>query len=410
MSPRTTAHKAPFPYFGGKSAVSGEVWSRFGSVGRYIEPFCGSLAVMLNRPLPFVGREIVNDADGLLVNVWRAMAADPDAVARWADWPATENDLHARHAWLVGKREDITRRLEGDPEWFDAKAAGWWLYGIALWIGGGWCSGTGPWRVVDGQLLHAGNDGQGVNRQLLHAGDDGRGVNRKLLHAGDGQGVNRQLLHAGDGQGVNRKRLHAGNDGQGVNRQLLHAGNDGQEATTAEASTGSADGVSRRALPHTGNSPMHGVHSDALRRDLAATFTTLADRLRGTMIMCGDWKRVVTPAVLFSGGNGATGVFLDPPYADTAGRTSDLYAKDSDSVAHAVREWAIANGDDPRLRIALCGYEGEHVMPDSWYALAWKAAGGYEGQAKGGRTGNSKRERIWFSPHCERPGLWEATA
>jgi DNA adenine methylase len=141
-----------------------------------------------------------------------------------------------------------------------------------------------------------------------------------------------------------------------------------------------------------------------------AVFEPLAERLRDTMIMAGDWARVVTPAVLQSGGNGVTGVFLDPPYADTAGRTADLYAKDSESVAHAVREWAIANGDDPRLRIALCGYDGEHVMPASWSELAWKAAGGYEGQAKGGRTGNSKRERIWFSPHCLRPGLWEATA
>ena len=381
---RIAAHKAPFPYFGGKAAISGEVWARLGNVGRYIEPFAGSLAVQLARPLPFTGREIINDADGLLVNVWRAMAADPDAVARWADWPATENDLHARHAWLVGKREDITRRLEGDPDWFDARAAGWWLWGIALWIGGGWCSGTGPWRVVDGKLLHAGSDGQGVNRKLLHAGSDGRGVNRKLLHAGS--------------------------DGRGVNRQLLHAGSDGQEATTAEASTGSASGVWRKGLPHTGNSPLHGVHSDAHRRDLAATFAALADRLRGTLIMCGDWSRVVTPAVLFSGGNGATGVFLDPPYADTAGRTADLYAKDSESVAHAVRDWAIANGDDPRLRIALCGYEGEHKMPESWTEFAWKAAGGYEGQAKHGRTGNSKRERIWFSPACQSVSLWEQPA
>jgi hypothetical protein len=329
MSPRRRNHKAPFPYFGGKASIADEVWARLGNVGRYVEPFAGSLAVLLARPEPFVGREIVNDLDGLLVNVWRAMAHDPEAVAEWADWPATENDLHARHAWLVGHREDITRRLEGDPDWFDAKAAGWWLWGIGLWIGGGWCSGTGPWRVEDGQLLHA-----------------------------------------GDGQGIHRKRLHAGNDGR---------------ETTARASTGSAD-------------------------RLMALFAPLADRLREVMVMCGDWKRVVTPAVLNSGGNGITGVFLDPPYADTAERTADLYAKDSESVAHAVREWAIANGDNPRYRIALCGYDGEHAMPDTWAELAWKAAGGYEGQAKGGRTGNSKRERIWFSPHCLRPGLWEGVA
>ena len=381
MSPRISQHKAPFPWFGGKAAIADEVWHRFGDVGRYVEPFAGSLAVLLNRPRPFSGREIVNDADGLLVNAWRAMAHDPEGVAHWADWPLFESDLHARHAWLVGQRERLTERLEGDPDWFDPKAAGWWLWGIGLWIGGGWCSGDGPWRVTtdeDGtrQLLHAGNDGQGVHRKLLHAGDDGRGM--------------------------------ASPEG-------------GSEGTTARAS------VTRKRLPTTGNSPAHGIHSAggskrspaeyatrprgvqaASRRDsLAATFADIADRMRDVMVMAGDWSRVVTPAVLSGGGSSKpTAVFLDPPYADTAGRSKDLYAKDSESVAHAVREWAVANGDDPRLRIALCGYEGEHEMPASWSVLPWKAHGGYGGQGKQSGV-NARRERVWFSPACHAPGLWD---
>jgi hypothetical protein len=99
-----------------------------------------------------------------------------------------------------------------------------------------------------------------------------------------------------------------------------------------------------------------------------------------------------------------TAVFLDPPYADTAKRQSNLYRKDSESVAHQVREWAIENGSDALLRIALCGYEGEHQMPSDWKCFAWKAKGGYgsQSQSSPGRA-NSARERIWFSPHCERP-------
>ena len=42
--------KAPFPYFGGKSKVAGEVWRRFGDVPNYVEPFAGSTAVLLKRP------------------------------------------------------------------------------------------------------------------------------------------------------------------------------------------------------------------------------------------------------------------------------------------------------------------------------------------------------------------------
>ncbi|MDE2106709.1 MAG: hypothetical protein KGL39_56360 [Patescibacteria group bacterium] len=100
---------------------------------------------------------------------------------------------------------------------------------------------------------------------------------------------------------------------------------------------------------------------------------------------------------------GLTAVFLDPPYADTAGRDPSLYANDSLTVAHDVREWAIEHGDDPKLRIALCGYEGEHVMPESWECVAWKAKGGYGSQSTKHDNPNAKRERIWFSPHCPRP-------
>jgi hypothetical protein len=69
-------------------------------------------------------------------------------------------------------------------------------------------------------------------------------------------------------------------------------------------------------------------------------------------------------------------------------------------VSHEVREWAIENGNDPRMRIALCGYEGEHAMPGTWECVPWKARGGYGSQGEGRGRDNSARERIWFSPHC----------
>src|SRR5690606_27363744 len=127
----------------------------------------------------------VNDKDGFISNFWRAVQADPDAVAHYADWPVIENDLHARHAWLVSQREQLTERLEGDPEFYDAQIAGWWLWGICSWIGGGWCSGRGPWQVIDGRLVHIGNAGRGINRKLPHLGDAGQGINRQLPHLGN---------------------------------------------------------------------------------------------------------------------------------------------------------------------------------------------------------------------------------
>jgi site-specific DNA-adenine methylase len=338
--------KAPFPYFGGKSRIARAVWKRFGDVRNYVEPFAGSLAVLLRRPLPFEGTETVNDADGLLCNFWRALRADPETVARYADWPENENDLHARHIWLVGKREEITRRLEGDPEWFDAKAAGWWVWGISCWIGGGWCSGDGPWRIIDGANGSA---------ELIRSSDAEMDVSRR-----------RNTLRRP--RGVQRRRLDLHRAGQGIHRSILHLRSEHQ-----------------------------GVHRTT-KKDLFGYFDTLSARLRHVRVCSGDWSRICgpTPTIL----KGLTAVFLDPPYSTQAGRTDNLYAKESPTIAHDVRRWALEHGNDPRLRIALCGYEGEPEM-ESWECLEWQAYGGMAKTERGHE--NKHRERIWFSPHCLKP-------
>ena len=173
--------QAPFPYFGGKRKAADTVWPAFGRVDNYVEPFAGSAAMLLAAPPDAVRIETINDFDGFIANFWRAIAHDPDAVAHAADWPVNEVDLMARHSWLVRHRAPITEQLCADPAWYDARSAGWWVWGACNWIGGGWCSGDGPW-VHDGTRLvrKEGNAGQGINRQLPHLGDAGRGINRKL--------------------------------------------------------------------------------------------------------------------------------------------------------------------------------------------------------------------------------------
>ena len=125
---------APFPGFGGKRLVASAVWERFGDVRNYVEPFFGSGAVLLGRPQPFEGTETVNDYDGLVANFWRALQRNPTAVTRWADNPANENDLHARHSWIVNHVHDLVPRLEGDPDFCDYRLAGYWVWGICCWI------------------------------------------------------------------------------------------------------------------------------------------------------------------------------------------------------------------------------------------------------------------------------------
>lgn len=307
--------KAPFPWFGGKSKVAPLVWDRFGDVPNYVEPFFGSGAVLLGRPTP-PGTETINDLDCMVANFWRALQHEPEAVAFHADWPVNEADQHARHLWLCSQ-EEFRERMKTEPDYFDPKIAGWWVWGQCIWIGAGWCS-----------------------VQLPHLGDAGTGVHRKRPHLGG----------------------HGNNGGQGV---------------------------------HRGN------------QDILCYLSELAQRLRKVRVCCGDWSRICGPSPTIK--HGITGVFLDPPYGDTADRQHDLYAHDGTSVAHDVREWAIEWGNHPEMRIALCGYEGEHQMPPDWECIQWKARGGYGSQGTGRGRDNANRERIWFSPHClKQPTLFDA--
>ena len=343
-------------WFGGKRRVAAEVWARFGDVPNYVEPFFGSGAVLLGRPNP-PRIETVNDKDGFIVNFWRALRADPDSVTEWADRPLYESDLHAIHAWLMQNSDDLVPRLEGDPDYYDVKIAGWWVWGISSWIGAGFCSGKGPWRSVEDEdgtkrLLKIGADGL-IKRPLPHVSDAGTGINRKLLHGSDaGTGVHRKLISFG------RRRV--------------------------------------------------GYHADSRHETLLEYMRDLSDRLRLVRVCCGDWTRVLTngPTTRI----GTTAVFLDPPYSDKAARSGKLYSVDSLDVAHDVREWCEKNGGDHRLRIALCGYEGEHenLADAGWACYRWSADGGYSKGEKGKiKNENRHREVIWFSPYCLNPPVLE---
>jgi len=319
---------APFPYFGGKRRAAPRIWQALGDPAGYVEPFAGSAAVLLARP-DFTGRrvETLNDADGWLVNTWRAIQLSPAEVAHYAWGPVAEIDYHARLAWLQQRRTpDLVAWLEGDPDAHDAKAAGWWLYVVACGIGDPF--GPGPWRVVDGHL-----------RKLPHLGDAGQGVNRELPHLGDA------------GQGVNRKLPHLGNAGRGVNRELPHLGNAG-------------------------------------RGQLESYMGQLADRLRRVRITCGSWERVVKPSVTRSGtgGDGSQAIFLDPPYA-TSG---DLYAHVDTDVALAVRQWCTTAPREQRIILCGYDAEHDDLLAHGWTVTEGKAGGG-AGYSTNGLNGRRER-------------------
>lgn len=262
--------QAPFPYFGGKRRVADLVWQRFGDVASYNEPFAGSLAVLLGRPTP-PRVETVNDIDSMLANFWRALQHDPDSVARYCDWPVNEADLHSRHKWLVAQLPVHAERMETDPEYFDVKIAGWWVWGQCLWIGSGWCQSP-DWVG----RVNAGRRARGVHvkrPKLRKRGTDGVAFGR------NGRGTVHQQRRpqlSGD-QGVHR-RWQGGGAGGGSG---VHAPTLTQQVPLLRASA-SASGM--------------GVNSTGRSDGLYEYLATLAARLRRVRVCCGDWRRVLTPS------------------------------------------------------------------------------------------------------------------
>jgi hypothetical protein len=365
---------APFPWFGGKSQAADVVWAALGDVDHYVEPFAGSLAVLLNRPHPCnrpYYSETVNDLDGFVVNAWRSIQLSPEATAAAASWPVSEADKTARQiACLKWRTERHLELLAGDAGWHDPLIGGWWLWSVCVQIGA--FDGRGPWTAdqESGRIIKQGRGARepGVSRGRPNVGNDGRGVNRPDTRE----------------PGVKRDLPHVSNNGQGVNRP-----------DTRE--------------PGVGVDPeFHPVTMPELLR----WFGWLSARLRHVRILNGSWERTVTSGAsktLPVRQGGVCGVFLDPPY-DTAERSAALYAheSDGDSIPAAVRAWCARSGDDPQYRIVLAGYDVEHVALErhGWRCVEWfKAgylAGGMGNVAKGRGTGDTQqhRERLWLSPHC----------
>ncbi|HEX4334740.1 MAG TPA: DNA adenine methylase [Polyangiaceae bacterium] len=453
--------RAPFPWFGGKRRVADVVWRAFGAeTPNYVEPFFGSGAVMLGRPGGAGKIETANDVDRYVANFFRAVIADPWGVAEWADYPVIEADMHARHKWLVNRAE-FRERMHTDPDFYDVKIAGWWVWGLCIWIGGGWCvepqNHKHPKLDGIGKGVHS-NAGHAREKEVrartrpkIDGNHAGMGVHSEGAHART-RGANRldeasRPELAGAGRGIKsgrgrrqseadwRKRpaLDGTHSGRGVHSDEPHLSQQIPQLRVTDGASGSgvhASGMLAEAYSagrrHALSSAGQGVHLPSLGNDRGVHgvstapgtwlnalhalqvpeappcfewFQRLMLRLRRVRFANGDWKRVLGDSVLGKGknvgGRRPCAVFLDPPYSHEV-RDPYLYSEDDAAISALVREWALEHGDDPDLRIALCGYEGEHEMPASWTVHAWKAARGYAKESNENRS----RERIWFSPHC----------
>lgn len=74
------APASPFAYYGGKTRLARRIVALFPDHGHYVEPFAGSLAVLLAKPP--ARKETVNDLDGDLVGFWRTLRDRPEQLVR----------------------------------------------------------------------------------------------------------------------------------------------------------------------------------------------------------------------------------------------------------------------------------------------------------------------------------------
>lgn len=75
-----TALKPPLTYYGGKTTIGPQIAALLPPHEHYVEPFAGSLAVLLaKRPSRM---ETVNDLDADLMTFWRVLRNRPDELAR----------------------------------------------------------------------------------------------------------------------------------------------------------------------------------------------------------------------------------------------------------------------------------------------------------------------------------------
>lgn len=282
--------RAPFPYFGRKGIITDLVWKRFGDLHTYVEPFCGSCAMLLGNPNGKANNEIINDANGLVVNFWRAVKFEPESVKEHAKWPDSELDLHARSKITNEKRDELVENLRSDPKYYDPELAGWYAWGESASIGDSY------------------EEGKHSKPQIFK------------------------------GCGVNAKSF-----------------------------------------------------------DLDKEFEKLFERMVSVRILCGDWKRCFTEAMLKNTSFHPVGIFLDPPYLENEA----IYSENSQGIASEVEGWCKEHGDKKDVRIVLCGYEGDYDLPDTWNKIAWKAQGGYRNRQDEGTSRTD--ERLWFSPECLEP-------
>lgn len=103
--------KPPLSYYGGKTKLAPRIVAMLPPHRCYVEPFAGSLAVLLAKPR--APHEVINDLDGHVVNFWRQLRDRPDDLERLCALTP-----YAREEFVTCAELDIDDDLERARRWW----------------------------------------------------------------------------------------------------------------------------------------------------------------------------------------------------------------------------------------------------------------------------------------------------
>lgn len=102
--------KPPIPYFGGKITIGPTIAALLPDHTHYVEPFAGSLSILLAKPAS--AHETVNDLDGDVMNFWRVLRQRPQDLARVCSLtPHSRGEWEACQDLAAGDELERARRL-----------------------------------------------------------------------------------------------------------------------------------------------------------------------------------------------------------------------------------------------------------------------------------------------------------
>lgn len=128
--------RAPFRYFGSKFRLASWILQFFPPHETYVEPYAGALGVLLNKPPAWI--EVVNDINGDIVNFYRHLRTNPQALIESIDLTP-----YARQEFRSA--DDVIRLQENDYSLERARC--FYIQMCQSWGGGR--SGRNSWRYQD---------------------------------------------------------------------------------------------------------------------------------------------------------------------------------------------------------------------------------------------------------------------